>query len=56
MITGFFIGRNTERDASRPYRFVPVRHVPSYPDLFQYYGQGILNAFDSLPTWTIGSE
>jgi thiosulfate/3-mercaptopyruvate sulfurtransferase len=49
---GFFIGRNPLRSAERPYRFVPVRHVPSYPDLFRLYGENVLDQFDNLPTWT----
>jgi hypothetical protein len=49
---GFYIGRNPLRTAERPYRFVPVRHVPTYPELFQLYGEDILDTFDALPTWT----
>ncbi|GAB4574251.1 MAG: hypothetical protein Kow0077_19820 [Anaerolineae bacterium] len=48
----FYIGRNPIRNAERPYRFVPVRHVPTYPDLFRLYGEDVLNNFDALPTWT----
>ncbi|NPV68273.1 MAG: hypothetical protein HPY64_14120 [Anaerolineae bacterium] len=49
---GFYIGRNPIRSAERPYRYVPLRHVPTYPDLFRLYGEDVLNNFDSLPTWT----
>lgn len=48
---GFYIGRNPLRSAERPYRFVPLRHVPTYPELFELYGENILDQFDSLPTW-----
>ncbi len=49
---GFYIGRNPLRSAERPYRYVPVRHVPTFPDLFQLYGEDVLNNFDALSTWT----
>jgi len=49
---GFYIGRNPLRSPDRPYRFVPLRHVPDFPDLFAFYGDDILNNFDALPTWT----
>lgn len=47
----FYIARNPLRTADRPYRFVTVRHVPVYPELFELYGENILNEFDSLPTF-----
>lgn len=49
---GFYIGRNPLRSNERPYRYVPVRHVPTFPDLFELYGDNVLNDFDALPTWT----
>ena len=49
---GFFIGRNPRRDQDRPYRYVPVRHVPTHPELFEFYGEDVLDNFDALPTWT----
>lgn len=49
---GFYIGYNPRRSAERPYRFVPVRHVPTFPELFGLYGEDILDQFDALPTWT----
>jgi thiosulfate/3-mercaptopyruvate sulfurtransferase len=49
---GFYIGRNPLRSAERPYRYVPVRHVPTFPDLFQLYGEDVLDNFDALSTWT----
>lgn len=48
----FVIGRNPLRSAARPYRYVPLRHVPSFPDLFEFYGEDVLDNFDALPTWT----
>jgi thiosulfate/3-mercaptopyruvate sulfurtransferase len=47
----FKIGRNPIRDRYRPWKFVPVRHVPIALDSFAYYGQGLLPNFDALPTW-----
>ena len=49
---GFYIGRNPLRSPERPYRFVPVRHVPTWPGLFDFYGEDVLDNFDALPTWT----
>jgi len=49
---GFYIGRNVLRNAERPYRYVPVRHVPTWPGLFDLYGENLLPNFDNLPTWT----
>jgi hypothetical protein len=47
----FFIGRNPTPSYQRPYRFVPVRHIPASPDAYQYYGADLLPNFDALPTW-----
>ena len=47
----FLIGRNPLRTFDRPYKYVPVRHVPVTPDSFKYYGQDLLTSFDLLPTW-----
>jgi hypothetical protein len=49
---GFYIARNPLRTSERPYRYVPVRHVPTWPDLFALYGDDVLNNFEALPTWT----
>jgi thiosulfate/3-mercaptopyruvate sulfurtransferase len=49
---GFYIARNPLRNRYRPYRYVPVRHVPTWPGLFDLYGEDVLNNFDNLPTWT----
>lgn len=49
---GFYIGQNTLQSEERPYQYVPVRHVPTFPDLFELYGEDLLSNFDSRPTWT----
>lgn len=48
----FYIGRNPLRSSERPYRFVPVRHVPIDGDSFNFYGSNLMVNFDSRPTWT----
>jgi thiosulfate/3-mercaptopyruvate sulfurtransferase len=48
----FKIGRNPLRSEERPWEYSLVRHVPVTPDTFAFYGQDLLPAFDSLPTWT----
>ena len=48
----FAIGRNPRRDTYRPYRYVPLRHVPTFPELFELYGEDVLPNFNALPTWT----
>jgi len=47
----FLIGRNPIQTEERPYKFVPVRHVPVAPTSYQFYGENLLTNFDSLPTW-----
>ncbi len=47
----FLIGRNPLQSESRPYAYVPVRHVPVDPESFAYYGENLLPAFDAEPTW-----
>ena len=47
----FLIGRNPIQSEDRPYEFVPVRHVPSAPTSYEFYGENLLPSFDSLPTW-----
>jgi hypothetical protein len=49
---GFFIGLNPDQSDERPYRYVPVRHVPTWPGLFDLYGENVLDQFDNRPTWT----
>jgi thiosulfate/3-mercaptopyruvate sulfurtransferase len=47
----FKIGRNPLQSEDRPWKYVPVRHVPVDPDSFSYYGEDLLPNFDALPTW-----
>jgi len=47
----FFIGQNPIRSGQRPYRYVPVRHVPIAPTSYEFYGDNLLPNFDALPTW-----
>ncbi len=47
----FLIGRNPIQSEDRPYEFVPVRHVPSAPDSYEFYGDDLLKNFDALSTW-----
>ena len=47
----FFIGRNPIQSEDRPYEYVPVRHVPSAPTSYEYYGENLLPNFDALSTW-----
>jgi hypothetical protein len=47
----FLIGRNPNQTEERPYKFVPVRHVPVATTSYQFYGENLLTNFDALPTW-----
>jgi thiosulfate/3-mercaptopyruvate sulfurtransferase len=47
----FIIGLNSIPSFDRPYKYVPVRHVPIDQDSFAYYGDELLPNYDSLPTW-----
>ena len=47
----FFIGLNPRQDETRPYEYVPLRHVPVDPQSFAAYGEDLLPNFNSLPTW-----
>lgn len=47
----FLIGLNAQRSYTRPYQYVPVRHVPSAADSFAFYGDNLLPNFNTLPTW-----
>lgn len=49
--TTFFIGRNPLQSEDRPYKYVPVRHVPVATTSYEFYGENLLTNFDSLPTW-----
>ena len=48
----FKIGRNPIQSDDRPYKYVPVRHVPIARTSFEYYGEDLLPNFDNRPTWT----
>jgi thiosulfate/3-mercaptopyruvate sulfurtransferase len=47
----FLIGLNPLRSFTRPYKYVPVRHVPVAPTSYQFYGANLLPNFNILPTW-----
>lgn len=47
----FLIGLNAQRSYTRPYKYVPVRHVPVAATSFEFYGENLLPNFDALPTW-----
>jgi hypothetical protein len=47
----FYLGRNPLRGSDRPYRYVPVRHVPADANSFSFYGENLLSNFDNRPTW-----
>jgi len=47
----FMIGLNPNRSYTRPYKYVPLRHVPIAQDSFSYYGNDLLPNFDALSTW-----
>ena len=47
----FLIGLNAKRSYTRPYKYVPVRHIPVKADAYSFYGENLLPNFDSLPTW-----
>ncbi len=47
----FQIGRNSLQSEARPYKYVPVRHVPISPTSYEYYGQELLVNFNTLSTW-----
>jgi thiosulfate/3-mercaptopyruvate sulfurtransferase len=50
-VMGFKIGYNPLQSEDRPWKYVPVRHVPIDPESFAYYGDDLLPNFDALPTW-----
>ena len=47
----FLIGRNPLRSFTRPYKYVPLRHIPAIPDGYAFYGKDLLPNFNVLPTW-----
>jgi len=52
---GFYIGRNVNRSAERPYRYVTVRHVPVDVNSFDAYGENLLDLFLNRPTWAMAT-
>jgi hypothetical protein len=48
---GFYLGRNTNRSTDRPWRYVPVQHVPFDPTTFDAFGSGLLDQFLNSPSW-----
>lgn len=49
--TAFYLGKNPLRSNERPYRYVPLRHVPIDIDSFDAYGANLLSNFLATPTW-----
>jgi len=52
---GFYLGRNPLRSTERPWRYVPVRHVPVDVNSFDAYGDNLLDNFLSQPTWAFAT-
>lgn len=50
-VMGFKIGLNPLQSEDRPWKYVPLRHVPIDPESFAFYGDDLLPNFDALPTW-----
>jgi hypothetical protein len=48
---GFYLGLNTQQSADRPWKYVPVRHVPVDVNSFEAYGENLLDNFLSRATW-----
>jgi len=51
----FLIGLNPGRSYTRPYKYVPLRHVPATPNGFSFYGENLLPNFNSLSTWVFAT-
>jgi thiosulfate/3-mercaptopyruvate sulfurtransferase len=47
----FLIGLNPNRSYTRPYKYVPLRHVPISQDSFSFYGADLLPNFEAASTW-----
>ncbi len=47
----FLIGKNPLISYTRPYKFVPLRHVPISPTSFSFYGEDLLPNYNALSTW-----
>ncbi len=48
---GFYVGLNPNQTEERPYKYVPLRHVPIAPDSFSFYGDDLLPNYEERPTW-----
>lgn len=51
----FKIGLNPKKDAAHPYAYATVRHIPSSPELFDFYLPNAMHNFDSIPTWKMAT-
>jgi thiosulfate/3-mercaptopyruvate sulfurtransferase len=51
----FRIGLNPDPNPSRPEKWMLVRRVPVVPDSFEYYGDNLLDDFDTLKNWKYAS-
>jgi hypothetical protein len=49
---GFVLGLNPQRTFTRPYKYVPLRHIPITPEMYSSYGEDLLPNYDLMPTWT----
>jgi Cytochrome c7 and related cytochrome c len=47
----FLIGKNPLASFERPYKYVPVRHIPVDQETFAFYGENLLDEFNNLETW-----
>lgn len=49
---GMKIGRNYDgKMPGADYEYMLVRHVPAYPEMFDFYGKGGFTNFGNTPTW-----
>lgn len=47
----FTLGLNPMRTFTRPYKYVPLRHIPVTEQMYASYGVDQLSNFDDKPTW-----
>jgi thiosulfate/3-mercaptopyruvate sulfurtransferase len=47
----FKIAKNPKESTNRPYKIVPVRHIPISRDTYSSWGISDLPNYDSEPTW-----
>ncbi|HEX9115170.1 MAG TPA: hypothetical protein VGA61_03820 [Anaerolineae bacterium] len=50
-VMAFKIGLNPKKSADRPWEYVVLRHPPSDPNMWDFYGKDLLTKFNDLPTW-----